>query len=130
MSQGIFTLGDARWFSGLTSKNPPLGSMLNFDADVKKTTARHQRENPYSQSQGVPVAGTNQLMWSQCVCVCVCVCVSVSVSLCVCVCDQSQLHTGKVLRHVSSDRNTKRNNVTVRICLFITTTVSGICCSS
>ncbi len=31
---GVFTLGDARSFSGLT-----------FDADVKKTTARHQCEN-------------------------------------------------------------------------------------
>ncbi len=31
---------------GLTSKIPPLGSMLHFDADVKnKTTARHQCEN-------------------------------------------------------------------------------------
>ncbi len=34
--QGFFTWGDARSFSGLTSKIPPLGSMLNFDADVKK----------------------------------------------------------------------------------------------
>ncbi len=32
----VFTLGDARLFSGLTSKIPLLGSMLNFDADVKK----------------------------------------------------------------------------------------------
>ncbi len=38
----VFTLGDARSFSGLTSKIPPLGSMLSFDADVKKTSARHQ----------------------------------------------------------------------------------------
>ena len=30
---------------GLTSKLTPLCSMLNFDADVKQTTARHQREN-------------------------------------------------------------------------------------
>ncbi len=43
--EGVFTLGDARSFSGLTSKIPPLDSMLNFDADVKKTTARHQCEN-------------------------------------------------------------------------------------
>ncbi len=43
--QGVFTLGDVRSFLGLTSKNPPLGSMLNFDADVKDTTARHLREN-------------------------------------------------------------------------------------
>ncbi len=43
--KGFCTLGDARSFSGLTSKIPPLGSMLNFDADVKKTTARHQGEN-------------------------------------------------------------------------------------
>ncbi len=41
----VFTLGDARSFSGLTSKIPPLGSMLNFDGDVKKTTARHHCEN-------------------------------------------------------------------------------------
>ena len=45
-TQTVFTLGDARSFSGLTSKIPPLGSMLNFDADVKKTTAHHQCENP------------------------------------------------------------------------------------
>ena len=32
----VFTLGDTRSFSGLTSKIPPLDSMLNFDADVKK----------------------------------------------------------------------------------------------
>ncbi len=37
----VFTLGDARSFFALTSKIPPLGSMLNFDADVKKSTARH-----------------------------------------------------------------------------------------
>ncbi len=40
---GVFTFGDARSFSGLASKIPPL---LNFDADVKKTTARHPYENP------------------------------------------------------------------------------------
>ncbi len=40
-STGVFTLGDARSFLAVTSKIPPLGSMLNFDADVKKTTARH-----------------------------------------------------------------------------------------
>ncbi len=33
----VSTLGDAWSFSGLTSKIPLLGSMLNFDADVKKT---------------------------------------------------------------------------------------------
>ncbi len=35
-------LGDARSFSGLTSKIPPLGSMLNFDAGVTnvKTASR------------------------------------------------------------------------------------------
>ncbi len=42
MRQGVSTLGDAWSFSGLTSKIPPLGSMLNFDADVKKKIARHQ----------------------------------------------------------------------------------------
>ena len=42
---GVFTLGDARSFVALTSKIPPLGSTLNFDADVKKMTARHRREN-------------------------------------------------------------------------------------
>ncbi len=41
----VFTSRDARSFSALTSKLPPLGSMLNFDADVKKMTARHQCEN-------------------------------------------------------------------------------------
>ncbi len=42
--EGVITLGahDVRSFSGLTSKIPPLGSASNFDADVKKTTARHQ----------------------------------------------------------------------------------------
>ncbi len=39
--QGVFTLGDARSFLALTSKIPPLGSVLNFDAGVKKTTTRH-----------------------------------------------------------------------------------------
>ena len=34
--EGVFTLGDAQSFCGLTSKIPPLGSILNFDADVKK----------------------------------------------------------------------------------------------
>ncbi len=38
-------------FSGLTSKFSPLGSMLNFDADVKKTSERHQRENRLSSSK-------------------------------------------------------------------------------
>ncbi len=38
-------LGDAPSFWVLTSKMTPLGSMLSFDADVKKTTARHQCEN-------------------------------------------------------------------------------------
>ncbi len=45
----VFTLGDARSFSGLTSTFPPLGSMLNFDADVNKTTARHQCENCFKR---------------------------------------------------------------------------------
>ncbi len=39
--QGVSTSCDAPSFFGLTSKTSPLGSMLNFDADVKKTTARH-----------------------------------------------------------------------------------------
>ncbi len=43
--KGVFTLGDARSFSGLTSKIPPLVSTLNFDDDVKNPTARHQCEN-------------------------------------------------------------------------------------
>ncbi len=34
--QGLFTVGDARSFCGLTSKITPLGSMFNFDADVKR----------------------------------------------------------------------------------------------
>ncbi len=37
--------GFSHCFFGLTSKFPPLGSMLNFDADVKNTTMRHQCEN-------------------------------------------------------------------------------------
>ncbi len=47
-TKGVFTLGDARsfFFLGSTSKISSLGSMLNFDADVKETTARHQCENP------------------------------------------------------------------------------------
>ena len=32
---GVFTLGDARLCFGLTQTIPPLGSMLNFDADLK-----------------------------------------------------------------------------------------------
>ncbi len=38
-------MGDPWSFSGLTSKIPPLSSILKFDADVKETTARHQCEN-------------------------------------------------------------------------------------
>ncbi len=41
--EGVFILDDAFVF-GLTSKIPPLRSMLNFAADVKMTPARHQRE--------------------------------------------------------------------------------------
>ncbi len=37
---GDFTLGDMLLFAGLTSKIPPLGSMINFDADVKKKRPR------------------------------------------------------------------------------------------
>ncbi len=48
MREGVFTLSDAPSFSGLTSKFLPLGSMLNFDADVKKETARHECENPFT----------------------------------------------------------------------------------
>ncbi len=40
-------------FFGLTSKIPPLGSMFNFDADVKKTTMRHQCENRLSFSRSL-----------------------------------------------------------------------------
>ena len=40
-TEWVSILGDARSFSGPTSKIPPLGSMLNFDADVKTMTARH-----------------------------------------------------------------------------------------
>ena len=36
---GGFHIGS---FSGLTSKIPPLGSILNFDADVKTATARNR----------------------------------------------------------------------------------------
>ncbi len=34
--EGVFTLGDVRSLFALTAEMPPLGSMLNFDADVKK----------------------------------------------------------------------------------------------
>ncbi len=37
----VFTSSDPRSFLGLTSKITPLDAMLNLDADVKKTTARH-----------------------------------------------------------------------------------------
>ncbi len=40
-SEGVCILGDAWSFLALTSKIPPLSAMFNFDADVKKTTARH-----------------------------------------------------------------------------------------
>ncbi len=43
--KGLFMLGDGRSFSRLTSKVSLLVSMSNVDADVKKTTARHQCEN-------------------------------------------------------------------------------------
>ncbi len=39
------TLRPMGLFFRLTSKNPPFGSTLYFDADVKKTIARHQCEN-------------------------------------------------------------------------------------
>ncbi len=44
--EGIFTLGDARSFQG-SSKIPPWVqcNTVYFDADVKRTTARQQREN-------------------------------------------------------------------------------------
>ncbi len=48
---GVFTLSDARSFFGLTSKIPPLGSLLNFDADIKKMIARHQCENRFPRSK-------------------------------------------------------------------------------
>ncbi len=47
--QAVFTSGDARSLSGLTSKVLPLGSMFNFDADIKRTTARHQCENNFRE---------------------------------------------------------------------------------
>ncbi len=47
--QVVFTLGDARSFSGLTSKIPPLDAILNFDTDVKRKTACHQCENGFTQ---------------------------------------------------------------------------------
>ncbi len=45
-----FHIGWRAGISGLTSTFSPLGSMLNFDADVKKTTARHQCENPCTRN--------------------------------------------------------------------------------
>ncbi len=47
-AQGLFTLGDTRSFSGLTSKIPPLGAMLNSDADFNNMTVRHQCENRFT----------------------------------------------------------------------------------
>ena len=38
-------MGFSHW---LTSKIPPLGSMLNFHADVKIMTAHHQCKNSFS----------------------------------------------------------------------------------
>ncbi len=49
----VFKSDDAWSFSGLTPKIPPLGSMLNFDADVKNMTARHQYENRWRGTVGV-----------------------------------------------------------------------------
>ncbi len=43
----LFTLGDALSFLELTSKIPPLGSMLNFDADVKTRPHVTQCENSF-----------------------------------------------------------------------------------
>ncbi len=43
--KGIFTLGDTRSLFWLIPKIPPLVPKVNFDADVKKPTARHQCEN-------------------------------------------------------------------------------------
>ncbi len=37
-----FPIGGRAVVFALTSKNSPLGSTLNFDADVKKMTVRHQ----------------------------------------------------------------------------------------
>ncbi len=42
----VFTLGDARSFSGLTLKIPPSGATWNFDADFKKRTAHHPMWKP------------------------------------------------------------------------------------
>ncbi len=56
----VFTLGDARSFSGLTSKIPPLGSVLKFDTDVKKTTARQQCKNPNCTPCYAPKLDTNR----------------------------------------------------------------------
>ncbi len=53
MCQRVFTLSDARSFSGLTSKMTPLGPMLNFDADVKNTKARHECENRFRRCVSV-----------------------------------------------------------------------------
>ncbi len=50
-AEQVFKLGDARSFSGLTSKIQPSGSLLNFDADVNNATARQQCENHVTQDQ-------------------------------------------------------------------------------
>ncbi len=57
----LSTKAFSRWvtrgrFVGLTSKIPSLGSMVNFDADVKKTTAHHQRDNRLHEAVGKRIA--------------------------------------------------------------------------
>ena len=54
-------------FFGLTSKILPLGSMLNFDADVKKMAAHHQCENRFTrQVSYVMHALRSYTTWSVC----------------------------------------------------------------
>ncbi len=52
-------LGDALSLCGLTSKISPLGSMVNFDADVKEMTARPQCEDHFCHCWNVRASHRN-----------------------------------------------------------------------
>ncbi len=59
--QAVFTLGDAQSIVGLTSKIPPLGPMVNFDADVTNvnTASGGSRIRPAVDSTQVLPEGPN-----------------------------------------------------------------------
>ncbi len=62
--QGVFTLGNARSFLRLTSKIPPV-----FDADVKRTTPPHRRENRFIRSHTCPRdIGHSSIVFIHCPC--------------------------------------------------------------